>query len=629
MFQVNPPIFVDLTGSSELLACVQASDAANPWRTLEAQEASIVEPLNVALVDVGCEEIGDLKHSFANALFISTDPTAKQDELDICLPSGAPSDLYSQVVQHAYAFWRKNCKVLDLVQDVALRRQRMHQLNEISLSLTSEMNQSELLMTILSEARRIAGCEGGSLFLIESEEANGIDSLAFKLAQNDVVDFPFVEHKLPLSAESIAGYVAVTGNELNIEDVYRLSDDLPYKFNCSFDEQNGYRTQSMLTIPMRDHRENVVGVLQFINFRNIHDGVVGPFGEETAEVLRAIASQAAVSLQKNALVEDINQLFESFVQASVKTIEQRDPSTSGHSFRVAETTVALLNALPQSGLPEYRGLQLTDEHIREVRYAALLHDFGKIGVPEAILVKANKLSDERLEIIRYRIELQKERFRRRAIEQELDLLHHQRVDIDVARRRVHRQLDKQLSVLDQYFEWVEQANNPNVLDQGDYRHLDEIREHAFRELDGTMGGVITDQDVLALSVRRGSLTPEERREIQAHVVYTSEFLSVLPWPPELAAIPSIAGAHHERMDGSGYPQGLVGEQIPLASRVMAVCDVFDALTSMDRPYKPSMSNEQAFAILEDEARRGLLDSQMVQIFVQSGSHVIPGVTGTG
>ncbi len=348
--------------------------------------------------------------------------------------------------------------------------------------------------------------------------------------------------------------------------------------------------------------------------------MIVPFGEETAEVLRAIASQAAVSLQKNSLVEDINQLFESFVQASVKTIEQRDPSTSGHSFRVAETTVALLQALPSSGVSKFSNLSLSPEHIREVRYAALLHDFGKIGVPEAILVKANKLSDERLEILRYRFELHKERLRRQAVEQELDLLHHQPMDQEVARRRVHRRLEKQEAILDQYYQWLESANNPNVLSQGDYQHLEEIRAYAFQELDGSCDGIITEQDLQALSIRRGSLTLEERRQIEAHVVFTTEFLDVLPWPPELAGIPQIAGAHHERVDGSGYPLGLAGEQIPLASRVMAVCDVFDALTAMDRPYKPSMSNERAFEILYDEAERGLLDQDLVNIFIASGSH---------
>ncbi|NKC01000.1 MAG: GAF domain-containing protein [Pseudomonadales bacterium] len=617
MFEVvEQPVFVCVHEQASIVAPVSvARDVAlMTWSQLQAEPGARL--LDTAVIEVAVDEnVAEMRRRCPHALFLSSDPQL-QDEVDFVFSNDVEKALIPQVLDHALSYWRRNRKIQDLGHDVAMRRQRMHQLNEISMALTGQMSQQDLLRTILSEARRIAHCEAGSLFLIEQGEDDG-DALVFKLAQNDMVEFPFVETRLELSSGSIAGYVAVTGKELNIKDVYRLSDQLPYHFNRSFDEKNGYRTQSVLTLPMRDYRERVVGVLQFLNQVNPEDGVVVPFEEETAEILRAIASQAAMSVQKNALIEDINQLFESFVQASVKTIEQRDPSTSGHSFRVAETTVDLLQALPQSGNPRFTGLTFTPEHIREVRYAALLHDFGKIGVPEAVLIKANKLTDERLEVIRYRIELQKERLRRRAVEQELELLHHQAIDQEVARRRVHRQLEKQLSILDQYFDWVAAANNPNVLDAGSYSHLDEIRDYAFRELDGTVGGVITDQDVLALSVRRGSLTPEERRKIQAHVVFTTDFLSVLPWPPELAQVPAIAGAHHERIDGSGYPHGLVGEQIPLASRVMAVCDVFDALTAMDRPYKPSMSDDVAYSILEDEGRRGLLDKEMVQIFIDS------------
>lgn len=611
----TPDLVCVLQQSSQLLPYARAAG----W-IISAPDDVSPPSLQVALVELGMgDEVIGVRRRFPHALLVATKDVNLQGEADFTVDTHHYGGFVPQLFRHAGQFWLKNQKVNDLVRDVAMRRQRMHQLNEISVAVTGQMSQSDLLKTILTEARRIAGCEGGSLFLIEKDPQGG-ESLVFKLAQNDAVDFPFVESRLPLSSDSIAGYVAVTGYELNVTDVYRLDDSLPYKFNRSFDDKNGYRTESMLAIPMRDHRGKVVGVLQFINRLSRRHGGVVSFGEETVEVLRAIGSQAAMSLQKNALLEDINQLFESFVQASVKTIERRDPSTSGHSFRVAETTVALLQALPRSQVPRYRNLLLTPEHIREVRYAALLHDFGKIGVPEAVLVKANKLADDRLEVLQYRLELQKERLRRQAVEQEIALLHHDAQDIAVARRRVHRQLEKQLSILDQYFEWIVKANSPNVLDAGDYGHLEEIREHAFTELDGTPGSVITDEDVLALSVRRGSLTPDERRKIQAHVVFTTEFLSVLPWPPELGRIPAIAGAHHERMDGSGYPMGLVGEQIPLASRVMAVCDVFDALTAMDRPYKKAMGKDTAFAILQDEAKRGLLEADMVQIFIQSGSH---------
>jgi len=202
----------------------------------------------------------------------------------------------------------------------------------------------------------------------------------------------------------------------------------------------------------------------------------------------------------------------------------------------------------------------------------------------------------------------------------MELLHQDAIDYEVALRRIHRELDAEIRTLDEYFGLIANANLPNVQEAGDFTPLQQIREYAYREFDGTLNGLITDMDLLALSIRRGSLTPEERREIQSHVTRTREFLAVLPWPPELTRVPEIAGAHHEKLDGSGYPNGLVGEQIPLPSRVMTVCDIFDALTAMDRPYKKALPVANALNILQDEARRGLLDADMVQIFIGSRTY---------
>lgn len=554
----------------------------------------------------------DVRRRFPHALILAAEPRAGAD---LILPAGAGPEVLATLLRHAREQWRRNLKIMGLHREVGARRERMRQLSDIALSLSTRMEFPELLETILREARSLAGCEAGSLYLVDEEGDE--PALVFKLAQNDVVDFPVVETRLPIEATSLAGYVALSGETLDIPDVYEIPPGQPYTFNRTFDEEMGYRTRSMLVIPMRDHRDKIVGVLQFINRLDPTRDEPVPFGEEIGELLRAVASQAAVSIQKNTLISDVHRLFETFVQASVKTIEKRDPSTSGHSFRVAETTVGLLEALPLSGNGRFRDVTLTAEHLREVRYAALLHDFGKIGVRENILLKANKLTDERLEIIRYRVELQKERLRRRAVERELEMLHHPREGFEVARRRLHRQLDTELSMLDQYFDFISLANRPTPLDDGDFAHLRELRDYAFLELDGTRDGLITDSDLAALSVRRGSLTPEERREIESHVTHTREFLSVLPWPPELARVPEIAGAHHEKLDGSGYPDGLVGEQIPLASRVMTVCDIYDALTAMDRPYKSAMSVDKALDVLTDEARRGLVDGDILEVFIAS------------
>jgi hypothetical protein len=284
---------------------------------------------------------------------------------------------------------------------------------------------------------------------------------------------------------------------------------------------------------------------------------------------------------------------------------------------VAQTTTALLCTLPQSGRGRFRDLTISDEHLREVRYAALLHDFGKVGVRESVLLKANKLGDEALEIIRYRFELQKERLRRAALERELHLLHGDAPRFEVQRRGVHRDLERQIALLDDYFSAVVEANCPRVLDEGALEDLDRIHQVVFSELDGSQGGLITGAQLEALTIRRGSLTDAERREIEAHVSLTREFLAVLPWPPELMDVPRIAAAHHEKLDGTGYPDGLTSEHIPLPSKVMAVCDIFDALTAMDRPYKNAVPDDRAFSILEDEAAAGLIDRDLVEIFIEA------------
>ena len=553
-----------------------------------------------------------VRNQYPQALIVSETPSA---HADLSIDATASDDVFEQLLNHAQAHWQRAIMVNQLVRELGTRRQRMHQLSEIGIALSARMGFDELLRTILTEARRIAGCDAGSLYLL-SEEGDQ-RRLVFKLAQNDSIDVPFVEAHLPLTSESLAGYVAISGEELHIADVYSLQPDCPYSFNRTFDEQMGYRTQSMLVLPMRNDRHEVVGVLQFIN--RIHQAdlrsapeVVG-FNEEISELLRAVASQAAVSIQKNTLIHNINNLFESFVHASVKTIERRDPTTSGHSFRVADTTVKLLLALPRSGIPRFRDLRFSEENIREVRYAALLHDFGKVGVRENVLIKARKLSDDRVEVIRFRMELQKERLRRQAVERELKLLHHGTEPLSVL-KQVYAELERNISRLDDYMEWIAKANQPNVLEEGDFEHLRMVRNAAFA---GTDFPLIDDQELQALSVRRGSLTPAERIEIEGHVVQTREFLDGLPWPPELARVPEIAGAHHEKLDGSGYPLGLNEDQIPLPSKVMTVCDIYDAPTAMDRPYKAAMPDDKAYSILQDEASRGLLDTEIVSIFIDS------------
>ncbi len=611
---MKPTLFV-FDGLDSQLALVAR---AQGWPIECSGGDSVQLAVAIAVCDGSADSVDILRNRFPLALIVA-DPnvgtSTTTDHADLNLPSSTPRRFIEQMLSLGADHWHRNRRMMDLAKDVARRKAQTKQLSEIGLSLSGRGDVDALLETILSEARRLVPSDGASLYLVAKDRSE--DELVFKLAQNDSISVPYIEQRLPLTRESVAGFVALTGNELNLADVYRIPPSAPYRFNASFDEQMSYRTRSMLVIAMRDHRGDVVGVLQFINRLSSDGETVTPFVDEDTEILRAVASQAAVSIQKNLLINNINQLFESFVHASVKAIEQRDPSTSGHSSRVAQTTVELLQTLPRSNVSRFHGLTLSEDHLKEVRYAALLHDFGKVAVRENVLLKANKLTDERLEIVRYRVELQKERLRRRAVERQLHAMHHGSESNEVARARSLRQLEREISLLDDYFDAVASANKPNVSDDDRFDHLQAIRQYGFRELDGTLSGLITDADLVALSVARGSLTTEERQEIQAHVAHTIEFLSVLPWPPELSQVSLIAGAHHEKLDGSGYPYGMVGDEIPLASRVMTVCDIYDALTAMDRPYKPAMSEEVALNILHSDVKRGLLDADIVDIFSQA------------
>ncbi len=586
--------------------------ARNRRHELVTSLGSASLPVCLVVVDAD-DDIDRVRERHPHALIAGLDGSHPQ--VDLQLPRNAAASAVERLYAHASALVAQR---LQAESDLVAQHGRVRQLTEMAQALAGERDPARLLERILTEGRRLAQCEGGSLYLIDHE--NATPALNFKLVQNDAVDVTFEERRLHITATSLAGYVALTGEELNIPDAYAIDADRPYRFNADFDRSTGYRSRSILVLPMRDHRAVVVGVLQFINRRI--DGEVVAFDDETTEVLRAVGSQAAIAIQKNRLISDIRTLFEQFVQASVKAIERRDPTTSGHSFRVAQTTVSLFAALPRSGIARFRGLELSEENLTEVRYAALLHDFGKVGVREAVLVKSHKLPAERLEILNYRFELEKERLRSQALRQEIELLHHGAADYVEAKRQIRAALAQQEARLDRFFSALVEANDPQVTPRAtaSLRVLDEIGALPFKELDGRDGRIVTQADLQALSVARGSLTAAERAEIQQHVAYTRDFLAVLPWPPELARVPLIAAAHHEKLDGSGYPLGLVGEEIPLASRVMTVCDIYDALTAMDRPYKPALPHDRALAILEEEVHAGMLDADIVSVFMAAGAY---------
>lgn len=510
--------------------------------------------------------------------------------------------------------------------EVAARSREITELTRIGVALSTERNYDVLLEMILTQARRIAQADGGSLYLVEGRDTPN-PKLRFKLIQSDTLpNAGFVEFTMPIDHASQAGYVCSTGEPLVIDDVYFLPPDVEYSFNRSMDERNRYRSKSMATVPMKNHKEEVIGALQLINrkrdpeakLRTPEDvtAQVIPFSRRSVEIVSALAGQAAVSIENSLLYEDIERLFEGFVTAAVTAIEQRDPTTFGHSGRVATMSVGLAEVVDRSTDGPYRHVNFTREQIKEIRYAGLLHDFGKVGVREQVLVKAKKLYPPDLALLRSRYG-----FIKRTVEAEF---HRARADyLDAHGRDGYEPFLAQLEGtyrnetegLERFIRTVLQSNEPTVLPEGSFEELLGWAERSFLDIESREQAYLSDDEVRFLTIRKGSLDEAERMEIESHVTHTYRFLLQIPWTKELAQIPHIAYGHHEKLNGTGYPRKVRAAEIPIQTRMMSISDIFDALTAADRPYKRAVPLQRALDILHDEAKTGHLDGELLRMFV--------------
>jgi HD-GYP domain-containing protein (c-di-GMP phosphodiesterase class II) len=511
------------------------------------------------------------------------------------------------------------------------------ELTRIGVALSTERDLLTLLGMILSQARRIAGADAGSLYLVEAHD-DAPSTLRFKLSQNHTLpELPFSEFEIPLDHTSLAGYAASTGAPLIFDDVYLLPSDVSYSMNRSFDEKFGYRTKSMLVLPMRTHRDEVIGVLQLINRKRhaearlmspeVVEREVVPFDARAVELVTALASQAAVAIENGRLYEEIELLFEGFVTAAVTAIESRDPTTSGHSSRVATLTCGLAEAIDRTGAGPYKGQTFSREQMREIRYASLLHDFGKVGVREQVLVKQKKLYPADLAIIKHRFrfllqraDLQYERERSAYLLQYGQEKYNEALQgLEHARRTEREQLQR-------FLDSIVRANEPTILPEGTFEELEEINERLFVDFDGMERPLLSDEELRYLMINKGNLDQRERREIESHVSHTFRFLDQIPWTRSLRGVPNIAHGHHEKLNGRGYPRKIGGDDIPVQTRMMTISDIFDALTATDRPYKRAVPTTRALDILRDEAKEGSLDTALLDAFIQA--RVFDAVSGS-
>ncbi|MFL5457005.1 MAG: HD domain-containing phosphohydrolase [Myxococcales bacterium] len=472
---------------------------------------------------------------------------------------------------------------------------------DVAKALVAERDLDRLLKLIVQAAARVVEADRCSLFLLDKAKGELWSKIAQGVGTREI-RFP--------TGKGIAGTVAETNAEINIPDAY----DDP-RFNPEVDRETGYRTKSILCVPMRSLEGEVVGVLQALN------KVSGePFTVEDEELLSTLGGQAAVAVNNALVNQEIAQLFEGFVRASVVAIESRDPTTAGHSDRVARFCLGLADVLPAAGhtAGRWKDARLSSDERQELRYAALLHDFGKVGVRENVLVKANKLEPGELDTLRARFEMVLGHEELEAEKRKVKLLLSRPRDGPRIVAEEDARLAARRRELESMFQFILACNRPTVLEEGTFDRLFEIADVKYvSPVSRDVRPFLTEGEILKLSVRKGSLTELERREIESHVEHTYRFLQQIPWTRALRRVPDIAYGHHEKLGGGGYPRSLTDPDIALPTRMMTISDIYDALTASDRPYKKAVPKEKAYQILHDEARRGDIDGDLLRVFIEA------------
>jgi len=476
------------------------------------------------------------------------------------------------------------------------RVEKLTALLDVGKAMASERNLDRLLQLILSEVTKVMEADRSSLFLVDRER----NELWSKIAQG--LQVREIRIKIGMG---ISGYVAQTGNIVNIQDAYADA-----RFNKETDIRTGYQTRTILCVPMRNKLNETIGVIQVLN------KVDGTFTHEDEELLLALSSQAAVAIENALLYEDIERLFEGFIKASVYAIESRDPTTSGHSERVAILTVGLAEKVDRADSGPYASIIFSPEDMRELRYASLLHDFGKVGVREAVLVKANKLYEHQMEGVAARFKFIKQTLENTYLQKKLAVALTVGPGCDQQIKALDEELEKRFAEVDDQFKFILEANRPAVLRQGGFERIQDIAANTFADVNGEKVSYLTTREAENLSIGKGSLNPQERLEIESHVTHSFRFLRQIPWTKDLRRIPTIAYGHHEKLTGTGYPNSLRSDDIPFQAKMMAICDIYDALTASDRPYKKALPPERALEILGFEVKDGNLDPELVRIFAE-------------
>jgi HD-GYP domain-containing protein (c-di-GMP phosphodiesterase class II) len=594
------------------------------WRDTELLKAHLVRARsgNYGLIVLGSDE--DVEASRLDLMPADTDLTA------IAMPVSMSRLLLVLRTRADAIAQRMAAATLEL--ELERSRHENDMLISIGRALSQERDIQSLLAIILRRACEVTNADAGSIYVVEGgDEDISKRMLRFAVSQNDSRTLPPAGFTMAVSASSIVGQSVLSSDRINVPDLYGLDEpgtgNNPWGFvhDRTFDDKYRYQTRSVLAVPMISARADVIGVIQLINKRakgwiqldlpsDFEMGVV-PFDEVSEAYVSTLASQAGIALENVLLYEEVKTLFDGFVKAAVTAIESRDPTTSGHSERVAELTVGLARAVNRHDNGRYREVRFSRDDLTQIEYASLLHDFGKVGVREHILVKAKKLYEHERELIQQRFQLIKRGYKIEGLEKKLrHLMEASRDQLGEQLATIDKDIVGKVAELDDMIKFILSANEPTVLEQGGFERIAEIAAHSYRDDSDAVGPYLSPEEASSLQIRRGSLTEQERLEINSHVIHTYNFLQRIPWSRTLRDVPDIAHAHHEKLDGTGYPKQLRGDAIPIPARMMAIADIYDALTAKDRPYKRAMPPEKALDILSSDVKRGQLDAELFDVF---------------
>ncbi len=497
----------------------------------------------------------------------------------------------------------------------------VNRLVQIGAALSAERNLERLFEMIVDEARNFTNADGGTLYIMSDDETE----LQFAIIQNSTLNVRMggtggkitwhpVKLKNPDGSPNyanVSAYAALSDEVVNIPDVYD-AEGFNFGGTRKFDAGTGYRSKSMLVVPMRNHEDDIIGVLQLLNSRDTLTGEVITFSLESQKITESLASQAAIALSNSRLILDLEELLESFIKAIATAIDEKSPYTGGHVRRVAELTMVIAKKINETKEGPYAHIYFNEDELRELRIAAWLHDVGKVTTPEYVVDKATKLETifDRIEILKARFEIMKK-------EHEVALLKQGIVNQETqGSENLPSSNNDYVKTLEENLHFLVNANDGSEFMPKEM--IEKVKNIAQEQIvmNGKKQPLLTDNEVYNLSIQRGTLNDEEREIINNHAVVTRKMLAQLPFPKKLRSVPDFAGAHHERLDGTGYPLGLKGDQLPLQARIIALTDVFEALTAKDRPYKKGKTLSEAMKIMSFMVKDNHIDSDLFNLFVK-------------